>query len=247
MRPKKGIVQRFPSSFQGHGGCRWSGMLPRRPALAAGQTEDQLVGGTRDQRWAASGYLMSQDPGHVVCGATLIAPRTVRVIERHAHPRFHPVAQGMIDLTHALRNFDVAYLALERAVEGVTPAALIDEKPPVACTVNAIGYHAETAGAAPVRKSTPACILFNLQLGADPIFEVHPAERSALCVGDGDEGSPVVLRDGRKQVLVGIFVGSVTGPFTDRRRGTQLLDGFESMFGYGDFLREGMAGVAAAR
>ena len=244
---------------------------PTDDGASDGQTEDQLVGGTRDQRWAASGYLVGKDESHVVCGATLIAPRVVvtaahcvvdtataisfgtgdvgsskpvRVVERHAHPSFHPVAQGTLDLTHALRNFDVAYLVLERAIEGVTPAALIGEKPPEGCTVTAIGYHADTAGGSPVRKSTPACILFDIKLGADPIFEVHPAERSALCVGDGDEGSPVVLRDGKQQVLVGIFAGSVTGALTDCRRGTQFLDGFESMFGYGDFLRAGMAKVA---
>ena len=44
----------------------------------------------------------------------------------------------------------------------LTRAALIGEKPPVGCTVDATGLHADAAGG----------------------------------VGDGDEGSPVFLRDG---------------------------------------------------
>jgi hypothetical protein len=83
--------------------------------------------------------------------------------------------------------------------------------------------------------------LFDVKLGADPIFEVHPAGGSALCHVDGDERSPVVRRDGRSHVLVGIYVGSVTQSFTDCRRGTQFLNGYESMFGYGDFLRGAIA------
>jgi hypothetical protein len=238
-------------------------------------TEDQLVGGTREQRWAGSGFLVRGpsmerlDTSRVACGATLIAPRVVvtaahcvvdagatfafgtgdvgatpfvRVVERHAHPEFHAEAQGDFDLTHALRKFDVAYLVLERAVDFAAPAELIAEKPPIGCNVQAIGWRAE-GSAKPVRKSTPACILFRVQLGQDPIFEVHPAAGSALCHVDGDEGSPVVRREGGKHVLVGIYVGSVTQSFTDCRKGTQFLDGYESMFGYGDFLREGIARV----
>lgn len=240
------------------------------------RSEDALVGGTRESRWAASGYLLRGpsmdrlDASKVACGATLIAPRVVvtaahcvtdasatfafgtgdvgsgplvRVVERHAHPEFHPEAQGTIDLTHALRKYDVAYLVLERAVTSVTPAALIDEKPPVGCNVQAIGFRAET-GARPVRKSTPACVLFNVKLGSDPIFEVHPTNASALCHVDGDEGSPVVRREGEQHVLVGIYVGSVTQSFTDCRKRLQFLNGYESMFGYGDFLRAGIARTA---
>ena len=243
---------------------------------SAGDTtssEDALVGGTRETRWAASGYLLRGasmdrlDASKVACGATLIAPKVVvtaahcvtdpnaafafgtgdvgagplvRVVERHAHPEFHPEAEGTVDLPHALRKYDVAYLVLERAVSAVTPATLIDEKPPVGCNVQAIGFRAE-GGARPVRKSTTACVLFNVKLGSDPIFEVHPTNGSALCHVDGDEGSPVVRREGNEHVLVGIYVGSVTQSFTDCRKRLQFLNGYESMFGYGDFLRAGIA------
>jgi hypothetical protein len=238
-------------------------------------SEDALVGGSHETRWAGSGFLLRGDSierldtSKVACGATLIAPKVVvtaahcvasagatfafgtgdvgtsplvRVVERHAHPDFHAEAQGSFDIDHALRKFDVAYLVLERAVDFAKPAELIAEKPPVGCNVQAIGFRAE-GGSKPVRKSTPACVLFRVQLGSDPIFEVHPAAGSALCHVDGDEGSPVVRREGDKHVLVGIYVGSVTQSFTDCLAGTQFLDGYESMFGYGDFLRGGIAGV----
>jgi len=255
-------------------GCASSGSADDA-ADAPASSEDHLVGGTRDQRWSASGYLLAGtsmerlDSTKVACGATLIAPRVVvtaahcvtdagtmfafgtgdvgsgelvQVVERHAHPDFHPEAQGDFDLTHALRKFDVAYLVLAHAVDSVAPAQLISVKPPVGCNVQAIGWRTEGSGK-PVRESSPACVLFRVQLGADPIFEVHPAEGSALCHIDGDQGSPVVRRQGDQQILVGIYVGSVTQSLTDCVGGTQFLDGYESMFGYGDFLRAGIAGV----
>ena len=226
------------------------------------ETDDALTGGTRDARWSASGYLVRADSASkVVCGARLIAERVVvtaahcvaddrvafafgtgdvgsgpllKVVERHAHPDFHPTAQGDFDLTHTLRNFDVAYLVLDRA-SSVAPATLIDRKPDMGEDVQAIGYQGSA------RKSTPAVVELNVKLGSDPIFELHPQDSSALCVADGDEGGAVVLRDAGKQVLVGVFAGSVTAGLTDCRRGTQFLDGYESMFGYGDFLRSGVA------
>lgn len=232
--------------------------------LVGGARETRWAG----SGYLLSGASMDRlDATRVACGATLIAPKVVvtaahcvldagavfafgtgdvgagplvRVTERHAHPEFHPEAEGSFDLTHALRKFDVAYLVLEREVEFAKPATLIDEKPPVGCNVQAIGFRAER-GEPPVRKSTTACVLFNVKLGTDPIFEVHPTGGSALCHVDGDEGSPVVRRDGNEHVLVGIYVGSVTQSLTDCRKRTQFLNGYESMFGYGDFLRAGIA------
>lgn len=229
--------------------------------------EGELVGGARDLRWNASGHLLKNgDRSRPACGATLISPRvvvtaahcvddasatfafgagdvgtgpSVRVVERHAHPKYHREAQGSIDLVHALRKYDIAYLVLERDVTFATPAQLPDAKPGLGCNIQAIGYREG------LRKSTPACVVLRLTLGSDPIFEVHPAENSALCIADGDEGSAVVARDPSKNVLVGIFVGSVTQGFTDCRRGTQFLNGYESAFGYREFLREGIARAAA--
>jgi len=236
--------------------------------------EGELVGGARDLRWSASGYLAKGpsmdrlDMAKPACGATLISSNVVvtaahcvkdagatfafgtgdvgsgavvKVVERHVHPKYHAEAQGSIDLVHALRKYDVAYLVLERDITNVRPATLPDAKPAIGCNVQAIGYHGQGAAPGRERKSTPACVLLRLTLGSDPIFEVHPAESSALCIADGDEGSPVVDRDANKQVLVGIFVGSVTQGLTDCRRGTQFLNGYESAFGYREFLEEGIA------
>lgn len=227
---------------------------------AANETSD-LVGGARDSRWAASGYLAKGD-GKVACGATLIAPKVVvtaahcvtdakasfvfgigdlgkgesaRVVERHAHPDFHPESQGMFDITHALRNYDVAYLVLDHAITSATPAALPAEEASMSDEVQAIGYQGG------LRKSTPAYVTIQVELGHDPIIEAHPAENSALCIDDGDDGSALVTRDASKPVLVGIFVGSVTGGFTDCKRGAQYLNGYESAFGYADFLSKGIA------
>ena len=210
---------------------------------------------------AASGYLVRADaPTTVACNATLIAPRvvvtpahcvtdatasfafgtgdvgsgvTIAVTERHAHPDFHAVSESVLDIDHALRKFDVAYLVLAKA-STVTPSALTAIAPTMGAAVTAFGYQAGK------RVTTPATILFGIQLGSDPIFEVHPSGNSALCVADGDEGSPVIGADG---ALVGFYVGSVTQGFTDCRRGSQYLDGYESMFGYADFLRAGIAAV----
>jgi len=232
------------------------------PSDDAATETGALVGGARDTRWGASGYLAKDASMKPVCGATLIAPNvvvtaahcvtdanasftfgigdagkgeTVRVTERHAHPDFHAESQGMFDVTHALRNYDIAYLVLEHAITSVTPAALPTEEASMSDEVQAIGYHAG------VRKSTPAYVTIQVELGHDPIIEAHPAESSALCIDDGDDGSAIVTRDASKPVLVGIFVGSVTGGFTDCKRGTQYLNGYESAFGYADFLRTGIA------
>lgn len=244
----------------------------------AASDDAEIVGGSRDLRWSASGYLLSGssmetlDRSKPACGATLIAPNVavtaahcvldqnktfafgsgdigtgplVRVKERRAHPKFHAEAQGSIDLVHALRKYDVGVLILESAVKGVTPAQLPDEKPSIGCNLRAIGYHAASAGAPSLRHSAPACTILRLTLGTDPIFEVHPRGRAALCLADGDEGSSVFDESADKNVLRGIFVGSVTQGITDCRGGTQYLNGYESAYGYRDFLREQIASVAS--
>jgi hypothetical protein len=237
----------------------------------------EIVGGTRDLRWSASGYLLrgssmeTLDRSKPACGATLIAPNVavtaahcvldanatfafgtgdvgagplVRVKERRAHPKFHAEAQGSVDLVHALRKYDVGVLILESAVEGVTPARLPDEKPSLGCNLRAIGYHADAARSPSLRRSAPACTVLRLTLGTDPIFEVHPRGRAALCHADGDEGSSVFDESQERNILRGIYVGSVTQGITDCRGGTQYLNGYESIYGYGDFLREQIASAS---
>jgi Trypsin len=248
---------------------------------AGGSADDataaqDLVGGTHDTRWVASGYLTAGasldtlDRAHAACGATLVAPNVVvtaahcvlrapdatwafgtgdlgsnaplvRVIERRVHPEFHARPEGLIDIPRALRKNDLAYLVLEHPVSGVAPAELPDAAPADGCNAQAIGYHAERPGSPSERVTAPACVEFKVQLGDDPIFEVHPAGFSGLCAGDGDEGGAVVLRDASRQVLVGVYAGSVTAGITDCRRGFQFLDGYESAFGYRAFFEEGIA------
>ena len=207
------------------------------------------------------------DVGKAACGATLIAPNVVataahcvlraesdtwafgtgevgsgaltRVVERVVHPEFHARPEGMIDIPAFLKKNDVAYLILDHASAG-TVAALPDAAPADACNVQAIGYHVDGASGHPRRMSAPACVLIKVQLGDDPIFEVHPQGKTGLCNTDGDEGSAVVLRDTSAPILVGFYVGSVTQSVTDCRTGVQFLDGYESAFGYRAFLQEGI-------
>ncbi len=221
-------------------------------------TDSDLVGGTRDLRWASSGYLTKGD-GKVACGATLIAPNVVvtaahcalhdgaalsfgrgdpgrgaivKVVERHAHPEFHPRPDGMIDIPYILRKNDVAYLILETPIKDTAPAKLPAAAAADECNVQAIGYHGG------VRTSAPACVLFKVSLGDDPIFEVHPAGGSGLCNADGDEGSPVVNRETNE--LTGFYVGSITQSVTDCHGWVQFADGYESAFGYRSFFQQGI-------
>ncbi|HEY8078459.1 MAG TPA: trypsin-like serine protease [Labilithrix sp.] len=237
--------------------------------------DDAIVGGTRDARASAAGYLVhaaSADGlagAKVACGATLIAPnvavtaahcvyaaahdvwafgagdlgagKLTRVASQHIHPEFHPAPAGTFDVHYYLRNNDVAYLLLERDVTGVVPATLPDAAPAMGCGYAASGYH----DGQHVRAK--ACLGLEVTLGDDPIFEVHPADSSALCVRDGDDGSPLVSDGTGGVVLVGFYVGSVTQGLTDCVKGTQFLDGYESAFGFRAFCREGIALGAANR
>ncbi len=241
---------------------------------SADAQDDAIVGGTRDARPSAAGYLVHAasagglPAAKVACGATLVAPNVVvtaahcvyaaardvwafgtgdvaaakltRVASQHLHPEFHPAPAGTFDVHYYLRNNDVAYLLLERDVTVVSPAALPDAAPAMGCSYAASGYH----DGQHVRAK--ACLGLEVTLGDDPIFEVHPADSSALCVADGDEGSPLVTDAASGGVvLVGFYVGSVTQGLTDCVKGTQFLDGYESSFGFSSFFREGIAAGAA--
>jgi secreted trypsin-like serine protease len=234
---------------------------------------DDLVGGSHDSAHRASGYLvhgsdMSSLNLHPACGATLIAPNVI-VTAAHCitespddtwafgtgdvsldnliavrtivtHPEFHPAPTGSLgDVHYYLRNNDVAYAILETSVDGVSPAELSSAKPSMGCKYTATGYN----GSSHMR--TSACVEFNVSLGDDPIFEVHPSGSSALCQRDGDEGSPLVTYNGASTTLYGFYVGSVTAGLTDCRKGTQFLDGYESAAGFADFFEEGIARGAA--
>lgn len=234
---------------------------------------DDLVGGKHDTSASPFGYLvhgktLDTVDAKVRCGATLIAPNVVvtaahcvtaepdgtwgfglgdvgsgtltEVAEVVTHPEFHAKPTGSFDVHYFLRNNDVAYLILDHDVLDVTPAKLADAKPKMGCKYYATGY----SGSAHMR--TPACLEFNVTLGDDPIFEVHPSGSSSLCQRDGDEGSPLVTY-GKTPTLYGFYVGSVTQGLTDCRKGTQFLDGYESAFGFASFFEEGIArGKASA-
>ena len=209
----------------------------------------------------------------VACGATLVSPNVVvtaahcvqsakndvwvfgtgnvgegtraKVVSVRVHPEFHETPTKAVDVRYFLKNFDVATLVLDRDVVGVVPARLPEAKTPIGCGYRAIGYRAEASHPGR-RRSATACVQFRLDLGGDPIFEVHPAGFSALCHGDGDEGSALVadVDDKGAPLLHGIYVGSVTQGLTDCRRGTQFLNGYEAMHGFRAFVTEG---IEAAR
>jgi hypothetical protein len=156
----------------------------------------------------------------------------VKVTARHLHPEFHAVAQGMFDLQHILRNHDLAYVVLEHAVMGVVPATIPDVEISDKMQITAIGYNAK------IRRSTPAHVSFSVDatLGMgdseDPVLEVAPDADGSLCVTEGDGGSPIVSRADQHEVLVGVFVGSALGCHP----AFEFMDGFESTFGFRDFL-----------
>ncbi len=189
---------------------------------------------------AAHCVLTARDDVWVFGTGDLASKKPIQVVSRKIHPKFHEAPQSAVDVRYFLKNFDVATLVLAEPVTGVVPAVLPTEKTSIGCGYRALGYRAEASGTK--RRSTRACVEFRLELGGDPIFEVHPMGLSALCHGDGDEGSPLVLdrNDGTAPVLHGVYVGSVTQGFTDCRRGTQFLNGYEAMVGFREFVEEGI-------
>jgi hypothetical protein len=231
-------------------------------------SDEALVGGSHDPTRTAAGYLVhgpteSSLGNRAACGATLIAPnvvvtaahcisaspgdvwafgtgdigsdRPVVVANVVVHPEFHAKPTGSLaDVHYYLRNNDVAYAVLVAPVGGVEPAALPKAEPAPGCDYSATGYSAMA------HLRVRACVELNVTLGDDPIFEVHPADSSALCQRDGDEGSPLVRFDGSHAILVGFYVGSVTQGLTDCRRGTQFLDGYESAAGFASFFQKGI-------
>ncbi len=212
------------------------------------------------------------DTSRAACGATLVAPNVVLTAAHcvlaakddawafgtgdvgahpliaatgiHAHPEFHAAPEDALDVHYYLRNNDLAYLVLASNA-AVPPAALPDEAPRMGCDYAAIGYRA--TGSKVERLRAPACVEFRIALGDDPIFEVHPTSWSALCHGDGDEGGGLMATEAGKQVLIGVYVGSVTGGLTDCKRGTQFVDGYESAYGFRSFIAQAIADGARAR
>jgi hypothetical protein len=186
--------------------------------------------------------------GRLVFGVGEIAARAqIGVKEMHVHREAHLEAQGKIDLVHALLLNDLAYLVLERPVANVTPAIIPTAKPRWgSCDVELIGYGKSNDDRV-IRKGLGGCVVLNVKLATDQIVEVKPDMGGAVCHRDGDEGHPVVRpRADGKVELVGVYVGSVTGSFTDCRKYLQLLNGYEESSGHADFYRQAMAASAAS-
>lgn len=237
--------------------------------------ESALVGGTAEARWPAAGYLTRADGSTgALCGATLVAPdvvvtaahcvlretgplafgvgeiaaaRRVPVAAVHVHPNAQRNATVLEKISRAMRLFDLAYVVLERPVEGVVPARLADTSPSFAsCDVRLVGYGNAPDGTNR-RASVRGCVVLKPRLGEDHILEIRPDSDGAVCHRDGDEGHAAIREgeDGRP-VLVGVYVGSVTQSFTDCRRYLQLLNGYEDVAGHRAFLDEAVRASRAS-
>ena len=237
--------------------------------------ENGLVGGVRESRWLAAGYVTrAEDSSELLCGATLVAPnvamtaahcvyrnrdaalafgvgevssnRRYAVREVHYHPEAHLEAEGFIDPVHALLLNDLAYLVLDVDVPDVAPAELPSAKPQAKCNAKLVAYGLDS-GDEVVRKSVDGCVLFNAKLGTDAIFEVMPSYQGAICNRDGDEGHAALIpRADGGSTLIGIYVGSVTQGLTDCRKYVQFLNGYEATFGHLDFYEAAIARGAEA-
>lgn len=250
--------------------------LPASDEDAATSGESALIGGTAESRFQAAGYVTKADGSSgALCGATLVAPdvvvtaahcvhregatplafgvgeiraaRRVAVKEVHLHPQARVTADGMMDkIRQTMRLYDLAYLVLERPVEGVIPARPNLESPAwLSCDTRIVGYGSAPDGTNR-RSSVGGCVVLKPTLAGDNILEIRPDTGGAVCHRDGDEGHPAI-RDGEGgvPVLVGIYVGSVTQSFTDCRRYVQLLNGYENVAGHADFFAEAIRASAA--
>jgi hypothetical protein len=230
--------------------------------------EEQLVGGTAESRWLASGYLTRTDGSTgALCGATLIAPNVAvtaahclhrhrhqalsfgvgeisaknryGVQEIHYHPKAHLERQGMIDLANALLLHDLAYVVLDEPVPGVVPAQIAAHRP-MGCGLRLVGY-GQDWDEVTIRKSVEGCVVLNTTIHGDAIVEVRPKMGGAVCHRDGDEGHALLQpNDTGAPMLVGIYVGSVTQVATDCTRYVQFLNGYEAIAGHREFLEEGL-------
>lgn len=240
-------------------------------APEAEESDDALVGGSREAGWLAAGYLASSDaPSRVVCGATLIAPKVVvtaahcvhrhrtaplvfgvgSVRERrhvavrsiHYHAEAHPEGEGAVDVAHTLRLNDLAYLQLARPVTDVAPAAIPTASPKWAgCDVHLVAYGGRAEGES-ARVSATGCVVLKPEIAGDAILEIRPRGGAAVCHVDGDEGHAAMARDeAGREALVGVYVGSVTQSMSDCRAHLQLLNGYEDVAGHADFFAEALA------
>ncbi len=237
---------------------------------AAQEDEGALVGGAPESEWLAAGYLARADgSGGVLCGATLIGSgvvataahcvyrnkdtelafgtgevgggRRVRVREVHYHPKAHVEADGFVDLVHALRLNDLAYLILDEPVRDVAPAILANRAPRLGdCDVRIIAYGDPKSDRA-ARKSAEGCVILKPEIHDDAIIEIRP-HGGAVCHDHGDEGHAAITAgpDGRP-VLIGVYVGSVSQAATDCQRHLQLFNGYEDVAGHSDFFAGAVA------
>src|SRR5690606_14188917 len=97
---------------------RWasSGYLARGPSMADLDLSKPTCGATliAPNVVVTAAHCVADDDATFAFGAgdTASGP-LVRVVERHVHPSYRPEPQQPVDLVHALRKYDVAYLVLE--------------------------------------------------------------------------------------------------------------------------------------